>query len=121
MNSRLVFLKQHLLPALVCFGLALAIAQTEWLQKIENITLDARTRLRAKVAPTKPRDDVALVAIDQPSLNLFGKWPWNRGEVHGYFLRLLSRVKPTVMAWDILFDDPSEQDAAFADGIRKSG
>ena len=57
MKSRLAFLPQHVLPALVCFALALASAQTDWLQRVENVTLDTRAKLRARYFPTHPRDD----------------------------------------------------------------
>lgn len=120
MKPSQAFLKAHVLPALICFGLAYAIGQTEWVQRVANLTLDARTGLRARYFPTKPRDDVALVGIDQASLNQLGRWPWDR-KVHGDFLILAGRMKPSVVAWDLLFDDPNERDAQFAEGIRKSG
>ncbi len=120
MKSSLAFFKQHVLPALVCFALAYAVGQTEWVQRVANLTLDSRTKFRAHFFPTKPRDDVAVVGIDQESLNQLGRWPWDRN-VHGDFLQLVGRMKPSVVAWDILFDDPSEHDAHFADGIRKGG
>lgn len=112
------------LAPLVCFALALGFAQTDWFQSLENSTLDLRTRWRTQWFPTQPRDDVVLVGIDQPSLEQapkgFGRWPWDR-RVHGNFMRLMGQVKPSVVAWDILFDDPVEQDAALAEGIRRSG
>ena len=120
MKSSLAFFQKHILPALVCFGLALALAQTEWLQRVENLTLDARTRLRTNFFPTPPRDDVVLIAIDQPSLNLLGRWPWPRG-FHGEFMLYAGLASPSVVVWDLLFDDPNEQDARFAEGIRNGG
>lgn len=123
MKSSLAFFRQHVLPALVCFGVALLLAlKAEWFQTIENLTLDVRTVLRTDYFPTKPRDDVALIGIDQASLDkkAFGRWPWTR-QVHGNFLQLLGRVKPSVVAWDILFDDPAEEDEHFANGIRRGG
>ena len=119
MKPSFAFFQQHVLPAFVCFALALALAQPEWFQRFENLTLDARTRIRAQYFPTQPRDDVALVGIDQPSLNQFGRWPWDRDKVHGNFSQLVGLVKPSVVAWDILFDDPTDQDARLAIGIRR--
>lgn len=120
MKLRLAIFKDHVLPALVCFGVALALAQMEWLQRFENITLDARARLRTRFFPTNPRDDVVLIGIDEASLNnkAFGRWPWDRS-LHGDFVQLCGFVKPSVIAWDILFDDPHEEDGRFANGIRR--
>ena len=59
MKSRLAFLQQHVLPALVCFALAVVLAKLDWLQGIENSTLDVRTRFRTQYFPTQPRDDTA--------------------------------------------------------------
>ncbi len=120
MKPRLAFFQKHLLPALVCFGLALALAQTEWLQTIENASLDVRAKFRARKFPTHPRDDVVLIGIDEDSLNnpAFGRWPWNRS-LHGDFVRLVGLLKPSVVAWDILFDDPHEEDGRFAADIRR--
>jgi len=118
MKPRIAFFKEHVLPALVCFVLALALAQTDWMQRFENVTFDARAKLRARYFPTHPRDDVVLIGIDQASLDdpALGRWPWKRN-IHGQFLLLASVVKPSVVTWDILFDDSNEDDAAFATGI----
>jgi len=124
MKNRFAILRDHVLPALVCFILAAWLAQANWFQNIEGVTLDLRTRARTDYFPTNPRDDVVLVGIDQASLEAlpkgFGRWPWERN-VHGNFMRLMGRVKPSVVTWDFLFDDPSPEDAAFAAGIRISG
>ncbi|MSU66328.1 MAG: hypothetical protein EXS38_09565 [Opitutus sp.] len=37
--------------------------------------------------------------------------------MHGDFLRLLAQVKPSVVAWDFLFTEPSDKDQHFATGI----
>ncbi len=123
MKFRLEFVKNHLLPALVCFGLAFGLAQTELLQRVEGLTLDARTLLRAKIFPTQGRDDFALIGIDSASVNDsigFGRWPWSRN-VHGGLMALMGKVKPSVVAWDILFAEPTPEDAYFAKGIVASG
>lgn len=110
MKSSLAFFKQHVLPALVCFGLALLLAQTESLQQIENVTLDWRTQLRDKGWPTPAPGEFALIGIDQPSLNVFKQWPWRRS-IHGDLLQLVGKAGPSVIAWDILFSDPSPDPA----------
>ena len=59
-------------------------------------------------------DTVVLIAIDEPSLETYGRWPWSRS-VHA---QLLDRLKlagkpPKVVAFDLLFPEP-ENPAAFA-------
>lgn len=124
MKPRLAILKQHIFPALACFALAAGLAQADWFQTVEALTLDLRTRARTAYFPTDPRDDVVLVGIDQASLEPepkgFGRWPWSR-RVHGNLMRLMRLVKPSVVAWDILFDDASPDDEALAGGIRIGG
>ncbi len=108
-------MKQNVLPALICFAVAFGLAQTPFLRRVENLTLDERTKLRASYQSAVPSDALALVAIDQSSLSGFGKWPWPR-DLHGDFLQLVGLRKPSAVAWDILFDDPSELDGPFAKG-----
>ncbi len=104
MKFLLGFLKQNVLPAALCFGLALALAQTTWLQNIQYQALDVRTRWRAKhQPPNDPR--LAVIAIDDESIERIGRWPWPR-EYHGQFLALAAAAKASVVAWDILFTEP---------------
>ncbi len=116
MKSSLAFLKQNVLPALVCFGAALALMQTGLFQRVENLTLDERTKLRSHFDTLTRSDDLALICIDETSIHDVGQWPWNR-EVHGDLLRLLSRVRPSVVSWDLLFTEPTPADDYFAAGI----
>ncbi len=113
------FFRQHALPAVLCFGLALVLMPV--LERFENVTLDARAKFRTRYFPTQPRDDVVLVGIDQESLSNpnFGRWPWPRA-LHGNFVQLAGLLKPSVIAYDILFDDPTDDDARFAAGIQRS-
>ncbi len=115
MRPSLASLKHNVLPALICFAAAFGLAQTPFLRRVENLTLDERTKLRARYQSAVPSDALALAAIDQSSLSGFGKWPWPR-DLHGDFLQLVGLRKPSAVAWDILFDDPSEMDAPFAKG-----
>lgn len=104
MKRLLDFLRQNVLPSALCFGLALALAQTTWVQNVQNQALDVRTRWRAGYqAPNDPR--IALVAIDDESIERIGRWPWPR-EYHGQFLALAAAGKASVVAWDILFTEP---------------
>ncbi len=106
MNKRVTgSLSEYLLPTALCIGLALALSATSWLHRLETITLDNLTQLRARFQePTDPR--LIVVGIDDDSIRRFGRWPWDR-TVHGQFMYSVSFGKPSVVAWDILFVDPS--------------
>ncbi len=104
MNAFLELLKRNVLPPALCFGAALALAQTTWIQNVQNQALDVRTRWRvAYQPPSDPR--VAVIAIDDESIERMGRWPFPR-EFHGQFLALASAAKASVVAWDILFTEP---------------
>lgn len=104
MKAFLQLLKRNVLPSALCFGVALALAQTTWIQNVQNQALDVRTRWRAAYQPpSDPR--VAVIGIDDESIERMGRWPFPR-EFHGQFLVLASAAKASVVAWDILFTEP---------------
>jgi adenylate cyclase len=106
------FARKQLLPALICFGVALLLAQTVVFERVDNLTLDLLTNVRARLKPTKCPEEVALIGVDEPSLRNpdYGRWPW-RMETHAELLQLLGQVKPAVVAWDILFTELPDPDA----------
>ncbi|HTS31829.1 MAG TPA: CHASE2 domain-containing protein [Bryobacteraceae bacterium] len=67
-------------------------------------------------------DDIAIVAIDEPSLARFGRFPWSR-QVMVRTIDALSAAQPKAIALDILFVDPTTQDDddALAGAIGKAG
>ena len=68
--------------------------QTTLLQRFEDATSDARTQLRMRIAPRLPSGQVVLLAVDEDSLKVFGRWPWSR-DTHGDLLILAGAMKPT--------------------------
>ena len=44
MKTFFAFVKQHLFPAVVAMTLALLLGLSEWMQNVENMTLDLRTK-----------------------------------------------------------------------------
>jgi adenylate cyclase len=77
------------------------------LQTLEMQTYD--WRLLRTAQPSSARQDIALVEIDEFSLkNLqpyFGRWPWPRA-THAILLDYLSRARPRVVVYDVMFADP---------------
>ena len=67
-------------------------------------------------------DDIAIVAIDEPSIARFGRFPWSR-RVMVRTIDALSAAQPRAIAIDVLFTDPTTQDDddALAGSIGKAG
>lgn len=82
-----------------------------------------------------PTDQVALVMLDDQSLSTIGMWPWPR-EVLGIAIDELRRAEASVIALDMLFEEPQrielrrtpggepvefDNDAAFAAAMKAHG
>ncbi len=91
-------------------------------ERFENITWDWRVRLFAKPSPFTDR--IKIIALDQASLDWAEKefglsWPWPR-QVYAPILEFLGRAGAKVVAFDVLFTEPSNiqgDDAAFGRAI----
>ena len=104
------------------FLLTSAIHQSGLLTIAELKTLDHRYQQYAD--PAKAGKDIVLVAVDEASLEVFGRWPWPRDR-HGYVVRYLKEAGAKAIIFDILFLEPDEDaeefDQAFAEDIRAAG
>lgn len=66
---------------------------------------------------------VAILAIDDESLQSIGQWPWDRN-VHAQLVRTLTEGNPAVIGFDITFPLPSksvEDDKALIAAIQDAG
>ena len=63
-----------------------------------------------------PSGDVLFVAVDEPSVNIYGRWPWNR-EIIAQGLDQLSKADVVLM--DMIFSEPTleEQDEALGEAL----
>lgn len=72
------------------------------------------------IAPPRPQTyGVEVVAIDEPSFSEIGKrWPWSR-EMHAQLTERLRAAGAKVIAFDIIFSEPSteEADKRFAQAV----
>jgi len=64
----------------------------------------------------EPSKEVVFVAVDEPSVNEFGRWPWKR-EIIAQGLENLRQSKAVLM--DMIFSEPTtpKQDAILADAL----
>ncbi len=77
------------------------------LRELEARTLDLRFRLRG---PRKPSPSIVIVAIDQKSEDVLGRWPFPR-TVFAQTLDFLRQSNARVVAFDVAFPEPDENSA----------
>jgi CHASE2 domain-containing sensor protein/signal transduction histidine kinase len=112
-RSRLL-LEWLLVAGLAIVSLCLLVAY-DLTERPDNLVYDALVRTRAPLP-----SDVVIVAIDEESLGAIGRWPWPR-EVHTRLIERLAAVRPAAIGYDVLFVEPSAEDAALARAIRRAG
>ena len=95
--------------SLLLAGLALALIQTDWLWRWDQLLYDSQLKFWSR----PPADDIVIVAIDTPSLSHIGRWPWSR-QVHAQLVRRLTEAGAKVIVLDILFSE-AEQGSPDAD------
>jgi CHASE2 domain-containing sensor protein/signal transduction histidine kinase len=70
--------------------------------------------------PLRASDDVVLVTIDELSLSRLGRWPWPRN-LHAELIAKLNQAGAKTVVFDILFSEPSVDDAELAAQMRNHG
>lgn len=88
-------------------SLALYTWSPDFLRAIDLKFSDFRFKMRGQI---KPNAQVAIVAIDEKSINELGRWPWSRYRI-AELLHKLRDYDPKVVAFDITFSEP-ESDGA---------
>lgn len=98
---------EWLVCALAIAGFAAAAAGWSWFARVDQTLYDAGMRLLARPAP----DNIVIVAIDQPSLDRIGRWPWRRA-VHATLLERLTAAGAGPLGIDLILSEPERADAA---------
>ncbi len=81
----------------------IAVWQPTFIEQLELKTLDARFHLRGVRQPD-PR--IVIVAVDNPSVDKVGRWPWPRDTIGAIITRLLDEYHARVVALDMVFSEP---------------
>ncbi len=97
--------------ALLATAVVIAALYSGVTRRIDNLLYD--TAAIARAAP--PSDRILIVEIDNYSLAKLGKWQWPR-DIHARMLSALAAAQPKVIAYDVLFVEPSDpaSDAALS-------
>lgn len=93
--------------------LVIGSVRGRWTAPLDNILLDSMTLIR----PANADDRIMLVEIDESSLARIGTWPWPRS-VHASALEMAAKARPAAIGYDVLFIEPTAEDARFAEGLR---
>jgi len=108
----------RLLLTLALAALAALLGSFNGLGRIDEIIYDRAMSLAGRPAPP----DVLIVAIDDPSLAVLGRWPWPR-TLHAALLDRLQGAR--AVGLDIMFPEADQYDAQddriLADAIRRHG
>jgi diguanylate cyclase (GGDEF)-like protein/PAS domain S-box-containing protein len=83
---------------------------------------NALTDLRFAWQPRQASGDIVVVAIDAPSIEQIGVWPWPR-RLHADLLRRLDSAGVRDVAFDVDFSSPSDpaSDRAFVEALESAG
>jgi adenylate cyclase len=91
-------------------------------ERAETLTLDYRFHIRNFIAKPQLSGQVAIVAIDEKSLQQFGRWPWSR-TLQAELVEKLLDFSPRVLAVDIFYTEPEtkQSDQVLGDIMRMAG
>lgn len=116
---------KKLFPAALKLGTLLGLALCLFFlwgifQRPEQVSLDARYRLRGEV---DPHPAIVIIGITNRCLNQLGKFPWPR-TYHADLIDFLKKSGAKVIAMDIFFSQPDADlliDQRLAEAINKAG
>lgn len=95
------FLTTDWLIALVLSLLLLASSGGRWIQALERKAYDLGVQLSQRDAG----NDIAIIAIDDTSIQNIGRWPWSR-QIHAELIRKLASAK--VVGHTVFFLEPQQ-------------
>lgn len=107
-------IRPHILVAAI---LAIVLV-SGWHNGLRNALVDIRFAWLSKPAS----GDIAVVAVDAPSIEKIGVWPWPR-RLHAELLQQLERAGTQDKVFDIDFSTPSDptSDQLFVDALKGGG
>ncbi|MBI3312681.1 MAG: CHASE2 domain-containing protein [Candidatus Omnitrophica bacterium] len=100
--------KLELLVSLVLLLVMSLAASGRALDPFELLFFDLRFQLRPELPFPK---NIAVVGIDESSIDVFGRWPWSRDK-HAALFGLLKHeaFRPSVIGYDALFENKNPAD-----------
>jgi adenylate cyclase len=84
--------------------------ERSFVEQIDDFIYDSRLRLSDHAKTDAFDATVVIVDIDEGSLAAQGRWPWPRTKI-ATLIQAINAAKPAVIATDIVFAEPSADDA----------
>jgi adenylate cyclase len=81
-------------------------------ESLEHTLVDWRFRARNALRPPAVPPNIVLVAVDDPSIARFGRWPWSRIRI-AELIEKIARGKPRAIGVDLHLSEP---ESTWADG-----
>lgn len=119
------FWQQHrsnsaLLSGLFATAVGLGLLSIQAWEPLERLAYNGLFQTRARLIPPNWDERIVVVAIDEASLDRYGRFPWSRDR-YGAFLDTLLAAQPAAVGFDIIFAESTVHDARFAESIAISG
>ncbi|MGI0489827.1 CHASE2 domain-containing protein, partial [Pantanalinema rosaneae CENA516] len=105
------------LPGGLTAGVITLLVTLGMFQPLEQI---AYRQLFQARGPLPWDHNLVLVAIDDASLRQLGRFPWSR-QKYTQLLNVLSTAKPNVVVFDLVWSEPSPEDAQLAEAMLQHG
>ena len=102
--------------ALLTLALVLWLSLAQVTQRGDNVVFDTLIGIQ----PVAPHPDIAIIAIDDRSLEALGPWPWPRDR-HAALIDRLSDIGVRSVAYDVLFVEPTPQDDTLSRALTHAG
>jgi adenylate cyclase len=106
-------MKKNAVSLIISTSVCLCVLLLWWfgaLESLENKVVDTHFKLRGVV---QPYQSIALVSIDENSINKLGRWPWPRS-THAKLIDKLTAAGAKAIVFDVLFTEP-DKDRPLAD------
>lgn len=99
-----------------CAGIAVVLLSVVWQWTLSADHLVYDRFLAARERPVSP--DIVIVEIDNASVAALGRWPWPRS-LHARLVDRLAKAGAAAVVYDVLFTEPSPDDARFGAALRE--
>jgi diguanylate cyclase (GGDEF)-like protein/PAS domain S-box-containing protein len=109
---------KHIRPHLLVAAVLTIVLASGWHSGLRNALADLRFALLSQPVGS----DIVIVAIDAPSIEKIGVWPWPR-KLHAELLEQLGRAGTSDIIFDVDFSTPSDpaSDRLFLDALKRAG
>src|SRR5215813_8537512 len=106
----------------IAIAIISTVAATLVVWRAPALKVAARDALVRARGAARPPDEVVIVAVDEASVKRLGRFPWPR-RLMAQALHKLSDARPKVIALNLLYTDPTNEDddTALAEAVKGAG